>query len=69
MCIRDSVYIPLGGNRVSTPRFIFNMMVVWGLTGIWHGAAWNFLLWGLYWGALIPVSYTHLDVYKRQPKK
>lgn len=50
---RDYVYIPLGGNRVSTPRFIFNMMVVWGLTGIWHGAAWNFLLWGLYWGALI----------------
>lgn len=50
---RDYVYIPLGGNRVSTPRFIFNMMVVWGLTGIWHGAAWNFLLWGLYWGVLI----------------
>ena len=50
---RDYVYIPLGGNRVSTPRFILNTMIVWGLTGIWHGAAWNFLLWGLYWGALI----------------
>ncbi len=50
---RDYVYIPLGGNRVSTPRFIFNMMIVWGLTGIWHGAAWNFILWGLYWGVLI----------------
>ena len=50
---RDYVYIPLGGNRVSTPRFVFNMMVVWGLTGIWHGAAWNFVLWGLYWGVLI----------------
>lgn len=50
---RDYVYIPLGGNRVSTPRFILNTMIVWGLTGIWHGAAWNFLLWGLYWGVLI----------------
>lgn len=50
---RDYVYIPLGGNRVSTPRFILNTMVVWGLTGIWHGAAWNFVLWGLYWGVLI----------------
>lgn len=53
---RDYVYIPLGGNRVSTPRFILNTMVVWGLTGIWHGAAWNFLLWGLYWGILILVE-------------
>lgn len=53
---RDYVYIPLGGNRVSTPRFVFNTMVVWGLTGIWHGAAWNFILWGLYWGALILVE-------------
>lgn len=50
---RDYVYIPMGGNRVSTPRFIFNTMIVWALTGIWHGAAWNFLLWGLYWGVLI----------------
>ena len=50
---RDYVYIPLGGNRVSTPRFVLNTMIVWGLTGIWHGAAWNFVLWGLYWGVLI----------------
>lgn len=50
---RDYVYIPLGGNRVKTPRYILNTMVVWALTGIWHGAAWNFLLWGLYWGVLI----------------
>lgn len=50
---RDYVYIPLGGNRVKTPRYVLNTMVVWGLTGIWHGAAWNFLLWGLYWGVLI----------------
>ena len=41
---RDYVYIPIGGNRVKAPRFIFNTMVVWALTGIWHGAAWNFML-------------------------
>lgn len=50
---RDYVYIPLGGNRVSRLRWVLNMIIVWGLTGIWHGAAWNFLLWGLYWGVLI----------------
>ena len=50
---REYVYIPLGGNRVSKGRLCFNLMVVWGLTGIWHGASWNFLLWGLYFGVLI----------------
>ena len=45
---RDYVYIPLGGNRCSKPRWVFNMFVVWALTGLWHGAAWNFVLWGLY---------------------
>ena len=44
---RDYVYIPLGGNRVSRGRWIFNILVVWMLTGAWHGAAWNFVLWGL----------------------
>lgn len=44
---RDYVYIPLGGNRVSRRRWIFNILTVWMLTGAWHGAAWNFVLWGL----------------------
>jgi len=44
---RDYIYIPLGGNRVSKGRWVFNTLVVWMLTGAWHGAAWNFILWGL----------------------
>ena len=50
---RDYVYIPLGGSRVSKGRLIFNLLLVWGATGIWHGANWNFLLWGLYYGVLL----------------
>ena len=50
---RDYVYIPLGGNRRKTPRVIFNLMVVWLLTGLWHGAAWNFVLWGMFYGVLL----------------
>ena len=50
---RDYVYIPLGGNRVSKPRWIFNIAVVWILTGLWHGAAWTFVLWGVYYGVLL----------------
>jgi alginate O-acetyltransferase complex protein AlgI len=50
---RDYVYIPLGGNRVSRGRWVFNILVVWMLTGAWHGAAWNFVLWGLYYAVLL----------------
>ncbi|MBR5343432.1 MAG: MBOAT family protein [Oscillospiraceae bacterium] len=50
---RDYVYIPLGGNRRGTARTIFNMLVVWALTGLWHGASWNFVVWGAYYGVLL----------------
>lgn len=50
---RDYVYIPLGGNRVKKSRQIFNIMVVWCLTGFWHGAGWTFIAWGLYFGILL----------------
>lgn len=50
---REYVYIPLGGNRVSKAKHIRNILIVWMLTGFWHGAAWNFMLWGLYYGLLL----------------
>lgn len=50
---REYVYIPLGGNRVSPVLHIRNILIVWTLTGLWHGAAWNFVLWGLYYGLLL----------------
>lgn len=50
---RDYVYIPLGGNRCSVARNIFNLAVVWLLTGLWHGASWNFIVWGAYYGILL----------------
>ena len=50
---RDYVYIPMGGNRVGKLRWVFNILVVWMLTGFWHGAAWNFILWGLLFAILL----------------
>lgn len=50
---RDYVYIPLGGSRRGTERTFVNLLVVWALTGLWHGAAWNYVLWGLYYFALL----------------
>ena len=63
---RDYVYIPLGGNRSSPAR---NLMVVWALTGLWHGASWNFVLWGLYFGVLVYVEKLGLGrVLERLPR-
>ena len=50
---REYLYYPLGGNRVSVPRHIFNLVVVWALTGLWHGANWTFVFWGLYYCILL----------------
>jgi len=53
---RDYVYIPLGGNRMSFGRNVFNLFVVWFLTGFWHGAGWNFIVWGLYFAVLLMIE-------------
>ncbi|MDD6290266.1 MAG: MBOAT family protein [Lachnospiraceae bacterium] len=53
---REYVYIPLGGNRKGMVRQLFNIMVVWMLTGLWHGANWNFVLWGVYYGVLLMIE-------------
>lgn len=63
---RDYVYIPLGGNRVSIPRHIFNMFVVWALTGFWHGANWNFILWGLFFFVFL-IGEKYLVKPKKDP--
>lgn len=62
---RDYVYIPLGGNRVSKPRWIFNILVVWMLTGFWHGANWNFILWGLYFAILLVAEKVFAPILKK----
>ncbi len=53
---REYVYIPWGGNRVGILRHICNLLLVWALTGLWHGASWNFVVWGIYYGALLIVE-------------
>ena len=66
---RDYVYIPLGGNRVKPLRQIFNIMVVWCLTGFWHGAGWTFMSWGLYFGVLLIIEKLFLKKYlDKSPK-
>ncbi|MBQ8861611.1 MAG: MBOAT family protein [Clostridia bacterium] len=66
---RDYVYIPLGGNRVKKWRLILNILVVWMLTGFWHGAEWNFILWGLYFGIILIVEkFFLLPLFSKIPK-
>jgi alginate O-acetyltransferase complex protein AlgI len=65
---RDYVYIPLGGNRVSKPRHILNLLIVWALTGFWHGASWNFIFWGLYFALiLIAEKYLYGNLLEKLP--
>lgn len=65
---KDYVYIPLGGNRVSKLKWIRNIFIVWFLTGFWHGAAWNFIIWGLYFGVLLVIEKLFLGKYLEKTK-
>ncbi|MBE7024141.1 MAG: MBOAT family protein [Ruminococcaceae bacterium] len=65
---RDYVYIPMGGNRVKTPRFLLNIFTVWFLTGFWHGAEWNFIIWGLYFGVLLLAEKLLFSKYLKKTK-
>ena len=65
---RDYVYIPLGGNRKGALRHIINILIVWALTGIWHGAGWTFMSWGLYFGViLILEKFIYGKILKKTP--
>ena len=65
---REYLYIPLGGNRCSKARWMFNLLVVWAATGIWHGASWNYLLWGLYFFVLLMIEkFFLLNLLKKAP--
>ncbi len=66
---REYVYIPLGGNRKGPARTLINLLIVWLLTGFWHGAGWNFILWGLYYGLILIIEKTLLSkVLPKIPK-
>ena len=66
---RDYVYIPLGGNRVKAGRHVFNILIVWMLTGFWHGADWNFILWGGYFGIVLLIEKFFLGkLLEKAPK-
>ena len=65
---RDYVYIPLGGNRVSKGKWFFNIFVVWLLTGFWHGAAWNFIVWGLFFAVLLVLEKLFLKDFLEKTK-
>jgi alginate O-acetyltransferase complex protein AlgI len=64
---RDYVYIPLGGSRTTKVKWLRNVLIVWMLTGFWHGANWNFMLWGLYYGVLLLVEKLWLGKHLKNP--
>ncbi len=63
---RDYVYIPLGGNRVKKSRLLLNIFIVWFLTGFWHGASWNFIIWGLYFAVILVLEKFWLQTYLKK---
>ena len=67
---KEYVYIPLGGNRKGLPRQILNIFIVWALTGLWHGASWNFVIWGVYYGMLLIIEKIFmLKILDKIPEK
>ena len=64
--LRDYVDFPLGGSRTTTLKWVRNILVVWMITGFWHGAAWNFVLWGLYFGILLMIEKLFLGKYLKK---
>ena len=65
---RDYVYIPMGGNRVNRLRLLINIFTVWFLTGFWHGAEWNFIIWGLYFGVLLLIEKYFLSGFLKKAR-
>ena len=65
---KDYVYIPLGGNRVNKLKWIRNLFIVWFLTGFWHGASWNFIIWGLYFGVILVIEKLFIGKYLEKTK-
>ena len=65
---RDYIYIPLGGNRVNKLKWFRNIFAVWFLTGFWHGASWNFIIWGLYFGIILVIEKLFIGKYLQRTK-
>ena len=64
--IKEYLYVPLGGSRVNPGRWVFNIVLVWFICGLWHGAGWNFIIWGLYWGMLL-IAYRYITLFPEKP--
>jgi alginate O-acetyltransferase complex protein AlgI len=65
---KDYIYIPLGGNKVKTTKWIRNIVIVWLLTGFWHGAIYNFIIWGIYFGLLLIIEKKFIKKYLHKTK-